>query len=122
MQNNETVKTEPQVHANVGEHIGYELGAKMVKDFYEKHNEGGAHFIGKNIIQDIINQQGCIGVKLFRGLNENGNLAYVLVGVNEENQLILNTAVVTSEGAIKKEEGIVADRSRLTGWFDYTSI
>jgi hypothetical protein len=121
MQNQETVKNEPIMHANVGEHIGYELGAKMIKDYYDEKNEGGAHFMGKNILEQILNQPGCIGIKIFRGLNENGKLAYVLVGVNENNSLISGTAVVTPSGQIKNEEGIVADRARLIGWYDFTT-
>lgn len=122
MQNNETVKTEPVVHANVGEHIGYELGAKMIKDFYDKHSEAGAHFVGRNIIEAVLNQPGCVGIKIFRGLNEKGDLAYVITGVDQDQKLILETSVVTISGEIKKEEGIVADRARLTGWWDFNSL
>lgn len=122
MQQNETVKTEPAVHANVGEHIGYELGAKMIKNYYDKHAEGGAHFIGRNIIEEVLNQPNCIGIKIFRGLNEDDKLAYVIAGVNVHNDLILETAVVTIDGEIRKDEGIVADRARLTGWWDFNTL
>jgi hypothetical protein len=122
MNYNETVKNEPAVHANVGEHIGYELGAKMIKDFCDKYSEAGAHFMGRNIIEKVLSQPDCVGIKIFRGLNESGDLAYVIAGVNQDNKLILDTAVVTTSGEIKKEEGIVADRARLTGWWDFNSF
>ena len=118
MQNNETVKTEPQVHANVGEHIGYELGAKMVKDYYDKYKEAGCQFVGKNIIQQILSQPDCIGINIFKALNEDGQKTYVLTGVNSEGKPILEIAAVNPSGELTKSEAIVADRNTLMGWWD----
>lgn len=113
-----TQKEEVRLDANVGEHIGYELGAKMIKDYYDKYNEGGAHFVGRNIIEKILQQPDCIGIKIFKALNEEGNKTYVMTGVNSEGQPILEITAVNPNGEMKIEEGIVADRKTFTGWVD----
>jgi DhnA family fructose-bisphosphate aldolase class Ia len=107
-----------QLHANVGEHIGYELGAKMIKDYYDKFQEGGSQFVGRNILDQILAQPGCIGIKIFKALNEVGEKTYVLTGVDQEGQEMLEVTAVNPDGEMKKTEGIVADRSGREGWVE----
>jgi hypothetical protein len=107
------------LHAGVGEHIGFELGAKMVKDYYDEFNEGGSHFVGREIVQKILSQPGCIGIKIFKALNERHEKTYVFVGVNQEGQLILENTYVNTVGDFIKEEGIVADRKVIEGWWNF---
>lgn len=106
------------LHAQVGEHIGYELGAKMIKDYYDKYNEGGCHFVGREIVEKILNQPGCIGIKIFKALNEKDEKTYVFVGVGQDEELILENTYINSVGDIIKEEGIVADRKIGNGWYN----
>jgi hypothetical protein len=108
------------VDETVGEHIGYDLGVKMVKDYYDQYGEGGAQFVGKNIIQQIIDQPNCIGINIYKALNEKGQKTYVLVGLDIENQPILEITAVNPNGELKTQEGIVADRNFGLGWFDST--
>jgi len=114
----EALIEEKQLHANVGEHIGYELGAKMIKDYYDKYQEAGSQFVGRNILDQILAQPGCIGIKIFKALNEVGEKTYVLTGINQEGPLMLEVTAVNPNGEMKKSEGIVADRSGNQGWFD----
>jgi DhnA family fructose-bisphosphate aldolase class Ia len=104
--------------AQVGEHIGYELGAKMIKDYYDKYNEGGCHFVGRDIVERILNQPGCIGIKIFKALNESQEKTYVFVGVGHDGELILENTYIDTAGEMRKEEGIVADRKIGNGWFN----
>jgi hypothetical protein len=114
------IEAQPQLNANIGEHIGYELGAKMVKDYFDKYNDGDSQFVGKNILNEILSQTDCIGIKIFKGLNETGKMSYVLTGVNSEGKEILELTVVNSNGGIEIKEGIIADRNiGSSGWFDY---
>jgi hypothetical protein len=110
------------LHAGVGEHIGYELGAKMVKDYADKYNEFGSQFVGRNILDQILAQPGCVGVKIFNAVNESGCKTYVLVGVNNEGNEMFHVTTVSPSGEISREEGIVADRSGNDGWFDLSKI
>jgi hypothetical protein len=121
MLNKETIlRDEMKLHADVGEHIGYELGAKMVKDYYDKYKENTYQFVGKNIIQEILAQPGCIGINILRALNENGEKTYVLLGVNEEGKPIFEIPAVNTFGELKVQEGIVADRNvEVPGWLDF---
>jgi hypothetical protein len=114
----EALIEEKVLHAGVGEHIGYELGAKMVKDYCDKFQESGAQFVGRNIIEQILAQPGCIGIKIFKALNESGEKTYVLTGVNQEGHEMFEITTVAPTGEINKTEGIVADKNAGVGWFD----
>lgn len=112
-------KEEIRIDANVGEHIGYEVGAKMIKDYHDKHNDNGYQFIGRNIIEQMITQPGCIGLNIFKGLNESGEKTYVLTGVKENGQPLLEVTAVNKQGEIHFKEGIVADRNvQVKGWYE----
>ena len=103
-----------------GEHIGYDLGLKMVKDHYDAFGEGNAQFVGKNILEQILNQPDCIGINIFKAINEKGEKTYVLVGLDKENHPILEYSIINSVGQLNKAEGIVADRNVVVkGWYDF---
>lgn len=91
----------------------------MVKDYTERYHEFGSQFIGKNIIQEILNQPGCIGIKIFNGLNEEKQKTHVITGVDQNGHPILEYAVVNTLGEIQNTEGIVADRIERDGWVDW---
>lgn len=114
----EVLIEEKTLHAGIGEHIGYELGAKMVKDYCNKYNEYGSYFVGRNILEQILSQPGCIGIKVFRGLNEVGEQVYVLTGVNKDGKEMFEINTVSPAGKLESSEGIVADRGQKQGWFD----
>lgn len=118
MQYNETVKNEPQVHANVGEHIGYELGAKMIKDYFDAYNEAGSQFVGRNILEKILAQPGCIGIRIFKAMNEKGEKTYVITGVDAAGKPMLELTAVNPSGELTRNEAIVADRNANMGWWD----
>lgn len=114
-----SLREEKRLNPDVGEHIGYELGAKMVKDYYDTYQEFGSQFIGKNIIEKILSQPGCIGIKLFNALNENNQKTFVITGVDTNGNPILEYAIVNPLGEIRTSEGIVADRIERDGWVDW---
>ena len=119
LKSNIEIQEQKLVDETVGEHIGYDLGVKMVKDYFDKFGEGGAQFVGKNIIEKILNQSECIGINIYNALNEKGEKTYVLVGLDKENNPILNITAVNLEGQINNIDGIVADRSKVVqGWID----
>ena len=116
----EALIEEKKFHAGVGEHIGYELGAKMVKDYANKYQKTGSQFVGRNILEQILAQPGCIGIKVFNAVNELGQDTIVYIGVNAEGDDLLNFTVVSPAGEMNSSEGIVADRTIGAGWFDIT--
>jgi hypothetical protein len=117
------IEAQPQLHPAIGEHIGYELGAKMVKDYFDKYNECDTQFVGKNILLEILSQPDCIGIKIFKGLNEKGNMKYVFVGLNSDGKEILEITAVNPHGELSTKEGIVADKgAERLGWYDYIML
>ncbi len=97
----------------VGKDIGYEAGAKMVKAHYDANPDDVlAHFMGRNIIENILAQPGCVGIRMFHGLNELGIRQLVLVGVNKDGKNILEYTTTGDNGEITKQKAIVADMSR----------
>jgi hypothetical protein len=48
-----------------------------------------AHFIGKNKLLELLEQDNCVGVRIYYGLDENGEQNLVFVGADEnENDLV----------------------------------
>ena len=98
----------------VGEDIGYELGAKMIKTYYDQNQDDVlAHFMGRNMIEAILAQPGVVGIRMFYALNDLGIKQLVLVGVDENGNNILNYTTVGENGEMIKKKGIVADKTRM---------
>ena len=45
-----------------------------------------AHYIGKNIILELLKQKESVGMRVYNGINEDGTAAIVIVGVTEDNK------------------------------------
>lgn len=111
-----TTETKSRALATIGEEISHELGAKMVKDFQDSNpNEINYYTIGRNIIDQILAQPECVGIRYYMALNEVGEKTLVYVGVDAKNQIITNYQVVDMDGKLSHNKGIVADRSIGTG-------
>jgi hypothetical protein len=97
--------------ASIGEEIGYELGNQMVKDF-QQANPNDIHYyvIGRNIIDQILSQPGCVGIKFYGAYDEQGAKTMVYVGLDENGKALLQYSCVESTGKLGSKAGIVADR------------
>ena len=108
--------------ALIGEEISHELGAQMIKD-YQVANPTDVHVytIGRNIIDQILAQPGCVAIKFYNAYDEMGEKTLVYVGLDENGKALLQYTSVNSIGELISEKGIVADRinkETLDG-FDY---
>lgn len=100
--------------AEVGEDIGYELGAKMIKNYFMQNQDDVlASFMGRNQIEAILAQPGVVGIRMFNALNDLGIRQLVLVGVDANGQNILQYSTIGDNGELVKKKGIVADRAKL---------
>ena len=98
--------------AQVGEEITHELGAQMIKDYQAANpTDIKAYQIGRNIIEQILAQPGCVGMQFYNAYNEEGRKTLVYIGVDEFGKSIVEYTVVNNEGSIGKEKAIVADRT-----------
>lgn len=95
--------------SQVGEDIGYEKGAKMIKRNYDQNPDDVlAHFMGRDIIEGILAQPGVAGIRMFYALNELGLRQLVLVGTDKTGKNILTYSTIGDDGEIIKKKGIVA--------------
>ena len=97
--------------ANIGEEVGLELGKEMVKSYQETNpTDVKSYLIGREIIEQILAQPGCVGIKLFNAYNELGSKTLVYVGVGVDGNAIVQYSIVNNEGLLANREAIVADR------------
>lgn len=122
MTKNETLlHNEAVSQINVGEHIGFEKGAKMIKDYYDLKGENSCHFVGKNILEKILNQPECVGINMYKALNDKGVQTYVFIGVDTTGKAILEYTAVNDNGDLTKQNGIVANKfSPRAGWWSWS--
>ncbi len=78
-------------HAEVGENIGYEAGAKMVKTYFDENPDDVlACFMGRNQIEAILAQPGVVGIRMFNAIDNLGIKTLVLTGVDDKGNNVLN--------------------------------
>jgi hypothetical protein len=97
--------------AEVGEDIGLSEGKQMISAFREANPDATAgYYIGRNILNDILAQPGCVGINFRKCLTELNEEHLVYTAVDAEGKDILEYSVVINSGDIVTENGIVADR------------
>ena len=95
--------------SQVGDDIGYEKGAKMVKANYDQNPDDViAHFMGRDIIEGILAQPGVVGIRMFHAQNDLGLRQLVLVGADATGANVISYTTVGDNGDIEKNKGIVA--------------
>jgi predicted alternative tryptophan synthase beta-subunit len=98
--------------AQVGEAITHELGAQMITDYQAANPTDTKNYqIGRNIIEQILSQPGCAGIKFYNAYNEAGRKTLVYVGINEAGKSLVKYTTVSKEGSLGTEKAIVADRT-----------
>ena len=97
--------------AQIGEEIGLDLGTQMVKSYQEANPADVKwYMIGREIIEKILAQPGCVGLRFFNATDEHGQKTLVYVGVDKEGKSIIEYVTVNNLGILETQNGIVADR------------
>src|SRR5260221_4957615 len=97
--------------AAIGEEVGYELGAQMVKDYQIANPQDvQSYVIGRDIIDQILAQPGCVGIQFYNAYNEAGEKTLVYIGLDANGKSIFEFSCINSQGKLSIEKGIVADR------------
>lgn len=62
---------------------------------YRKSNPNGikAHFFGKNIINEILAQPGCVGIRCYYAMDEKGVQQMIMVGADKDENDMYNGIV-----------------------------
>lgn len=69
------------------EHVVTFQEAKALKDNYQESagvEDILAFYYGKTFLLSVLNQQGCVGIRVYNGRKEDGKLELVIVGVNAD--------------------------------------
>jgi hypothetical protein len=99
--------------ASIGEAIDHDLARKFVQSYQETYPESFTNnIIGRNIIEQILSQPGCVGIRFVDAINEEGQKTLVYIGVDSAGKDILKNVVVEKNGTIATIPAIVADRSQ----------
>jgi len=97
-------------YAAIGEEISHETAADFIKAFNEAFpGEGGVFGLGRNIIDKILAQPGCVGMRFHHALNENGQKTLVYVGMDANGKDLVEQTVVKENGVMESEKAIIAD-------------
>lgn len=84
---------------NEAENFPLATAAEWTANYRNQMTEGEpkAHFFGMNIIKEILAQEGCVGIRVYYALDENGKKQLIIVGAD------------ANENDIYK--GVIAERS-----------
>lgn len=97
--------------ASIGEEISHDLARTLVRTYQETYPETFTGVtIGRNIIDQILAQPGCVGMRFYNAINEEGQKTLVYVGVDASGKDLIERVVVEKGGAISTVPAIVADR------------
>jgi len=99
--------------ATVGEEIGLELGAQFISAYRNANpTDVTSYYVGRNILEQVLAQPGCVGMRFYNAYNEAGEKTLVYVGVTAEGADMLNVTTINTIGQLEDQKGIVADRVR----------
>ena len=82
-----------------GEDFDLDLAASWTKNHREKHpDQPESHFFGKEILQKILAQDGCMGIRFYHSLNEEGKKHLIITGATADGKDQLNVGVKGAKG------------------------
>ena len=83
----------------------------MITDYQAANpTDVSSYQIGRNIIDQILAQPGCAGMRFYNAYNEIGEKTLVYTGVDEFGKTIVEYTVVLMNGGFDTKKAIVADR------------
>lgn len=98
-------------YAAVGEEITRAQAVSFVKSFVEAHPEEiPAHHIGRNILDQILAQPGCCGIRFYNAIDETGRKTLVYVAIDKDGK-DLTKMVVGENGMLVTCNSNYGDRT-----------
>lgn len=84
---------------NEGKPIDADSAALLTNRYQDKYeNNFHANYCNKKILVRLLEQEGCVGVRVYRARNpKNGRFSIVLVGVNEKGNDMISKGDVSTE-------------------------
>ncbi len=105
-------------YAAVGEEISHEMADNFTNAFKQAHaNENPGYHLGRNIIEKILAQPGCVGLRFYYGFNEEGQKTLVYTGMDASGHPLVKLTKVNEKGIVMTTgEGMICDLIGLGGW------
>jgi hypothetical protein len=76
-----------------GDPISFEIAQSWIGNYRDEHPaETEAHFFGRDILTQLLAEEGSVGIRVYYGLDENGNKQLILVGVDTNGGNLLPSA------------------------------
>jgi hypothetical protein len=76
-----------------GEEFDLELASSWTKNHRDKHPDlAHSHFFGKEILQKILDQDGCVGIRIHHAYDESGKKHVILTGATSDGKDMIGTA------------------------------
>ena len=99
-------------YSAIGEEISHDTAKEFVTAFdREFPNENKFFTMGKNILEQVLSQPGCVGMRFYNGINEKGQKTLVYVGIDADGKDLLERKVVLENGKIATVAGLTVDRN-----------
>jgi hypothetical protein len=109
--NKESIVKEKINYQAIGEPISNELAAKMIKNHCDKYvGDSKTYIIGRNIIETVLAQPGCVGFRFHEAINESGEKTLVYFGIDENGKNIHEYSSVDQNGKIVVTEVMGNDK------------
>lgn len=93
-----------------GQPIEYAVASQWAANYrasLKDPNDTVAHFFGFEIIQRILREDGCMGIRIYYGIDDKGQKQLLLVGADENGNNLLPDVTAKSTG----DGNIIADVS-----------
>ncbi|NBW38020.1 MAG: hypothetical protein EBR30_23970 [Cytophagia bacterium] len=76
-----------------GEKINKKTARKWIKN-YEKKHRGDKNYLSsmhfhKKIVMDMLNEESCVGLRIYNAMDDEGKLHFILVGTDAQGKNIL---------------------------------
>lgn len=81
---------------NEGEVVSLRDAGSWTKNYRDQMGEGDpkGHFVGINKIEQVLNQEGVVGIRFYHAIDNNGQRNLVLVGVDADENDLVNGVIV----------------------------
>jgi len=105
-------------YAAIGAEISHEKAADYIQDYKNAFPQGPVGFsIGRNIVEKILAQPGCVGMRFHFALNDAGQQSLVYYGMDVNGKDLVKYTMVKENGTIVNEDAIAADFITIIPWF-----
>lgn len=84
---------------NTGSIITLEKAQNLASAFNEKYtDETISSFIGANNVKQILEQEGCVGLRIYNGFNnETNRISLVIIGVDKDEKELVEKGIIYDE-------------------------